>query len=79
MAVEVSYPVHESIVGGLLTAFYNLVGIVFLLLFFIPNIGYLWIDYLLVISTVIGLPAVILTKESYNRSSVDQAATSDFF
>ena len=37
MSVEVTYPVHESIVGGFLTTFYNLVTIVFLLLFFIPK------------------------------------------
>ena len=37
MSVEVTYPVHESIVGGFLTTFYNLVAIVFLLLFFIPK------------------------------------------
>ena len=37
MSVEVAYPVHESIVGGFLTTFYNLVAIVFLLLFFIPR------------------------------------------
>ena len=47
MTVEITYPVHESIVGGFLTGFYNLVAIVFLLLFFIPNIGYLWISYAL--------------------------------
>ena len=47
MTVEITYPVHESIVGGFLTGFYNLVAIVFLLIFFIPNIGYLWINYVL--------------------------------
>ena len=76
MTVEVTYPVHESIVGGFLTAFYNLVGILFLLVFFIPNIGYVWLNYVLVGSTVVALPAVIFTKESYNRSNVDEAATS---
>ena len=47
MTVEIMYPVHESIVGGFLTGFYNLVGILFLLLFFIPNIGFVWINYAL--------------------------------
>ena len=47
MTVEIMYPVHESIVGGFLTGFYNLVAIVFLLLFFIPKIGFLWINYTL--------------------------------
>ena len=35
MCVEVTYPVHESIVGGFLTTFYNVVAVIFLLLFFI--------------------------------------------
>ena len=47
MTVEITYPVHESIVGGFLTGFYNLVAIVFLLIFFIPKVGYLWINYVL--------------------------------
>ena len=73
MTVEVTYPVHESIVGGFLTGFYNLAAIIFLLLFFIPSIGYIWIDYALVGSTIIALPAVLLAKETYNRSNVDEA------
>lgn len=77
MTVEVTYPVHESIVGGFLTAFYNLVGIMFLLIFFIPNIGFEWINYVLVASTVVALPAIILTRESYNRSSVDEAVSNN--
>ena len=76
MTVEVTYPVHESIVGGFLTGFYNLVGIVFLLLFLVPNIGYVWINYLLVGATAVGLPAILFTEETYNRSNVDEAALS---
>ena len=75
MTVEVTYPVHESIVGGFLAGFYNLAAIIFLLLFFIPNIGYKWINYALVGSTIIALPAVLLAKETYNRSNVDEAVT----
>ena len=76
MTVEVTYPVHESIVGGFLTGFYNLVGIVFLLLFLVPNIGYVWINYVLVGATAVGLPAILFTEETYNRSNVDEAALS---
>jgi len=76
MSVEVTYPVHESIVGGFLTTFYNLVAIVFLLLFFIPNIGYTWINYTLVAATALTIPAMLLTQETYNRSNVDEAVLS---
>jgi len=74
MTVEIAYPVNESLVGGFLTAFYNLIGIVFLFIFFIPDIGYVWINYLLVASTALAIPAVILTKETYNRSNIDEVA-----
>ena len=36
--VEIAYPVPEGIVGGFLTCFYNICGMIFLFLFYIPNI-----------------------------------------
>eukprot|EP00092_Neocalanus_flemingeri_P013308 GFUD01014343.1.p1 GENE.GFUD01014343.1~~GFUD01014343.1.p1 ORF type:complete len:513 (-),score=93.41 GFUD01014343.1:87-1625(-) len=74
MTVEIAYPVNEGLVGGFLTAFYNFTGIIFFFLFFIPNIGYVWINYLLVASTALAIPAVLATKETYNRSNVDEVA-----
>ena len=74
MTVEIAYPVNESLVGGFLTAFYNLTGIILLFLFFIPKIGFIWINYVLVGSTLLAIPAVIFTKETYNRSNVDEVA-----
>ena len=78
MCVEVTYPVHESIVGGFLTTFCNVVGIIFLLLFFIPYLEdhSVWVNYVLVGATFVSLPAILLTKETYNRSNIDEAATS---
>ena len=57
--------------GGLLTLFYNLVGCVFFCVFFIPDIGTVWMNYVLVISSLVCIPAVLLTKESYRRLDVD--------
>ena len=76
LCVEIAYPVSESLVGGFLTSMNNLVGIIFLFLFFIPNIGSLWINYLLLGSVVFSIPAVLLTKERYNRSRVDEIVNS---
>ena len=39
LAVESAYPCPEILVGGLLTGANNFVGLTFLFLFFIPNIG----------------------------------------
>jgi len=72
MAVEMAYPVNEGLVGGFLTGVYNLIGIMFLFIFFIPNIGFVWINYVLVGSTALAIPAVMMIKESYNRSNVDE-------
>ena len=59
---------YDDIILGV----YNLVGIVFLFLFFIPNIGSVWMNYALVGSTAIVIPAVLVTRERYNRTQVDQ-------
>ena len=72
MAVEMAYPVNEGLVGGFLTGVYNFIGIMFLFIFFIPNIGFVWINYVLVGSTALAIPAVMMIKESYNRSNVDE-------
>jgi len=72
MTAEIAYPVNESLVGGFLTGMYNLVGIIFLFVFFIPNIGSVWMNYALVGSTAAVIPAVLIIKERYNRSQVDE-------
>jgi len=69
-----AYPVNESLVGGFMTGVYNFVGILFLFIFFIPNIGFVWINYVLVGSTALAIPAVVMIKETYNRTNVDEVA-----
>ena len=39
LAVEMAFPVDETIVGGFMSCAYNLVGALFLFAFFIPDIG----------------------------------------
>ena len=74
MTVEMAYPVNESLVGGFMTGVYNFVGILFLFIFFIPNIGFVCINYVLVGSTALAIPAVVMIKETYNRTNVDEVA-----
>lgn len=89
---ELVYPVPESVVGGFLSGVYNLVGMIFLLLFYIPvfrkclsfvsdSRGHVnsipatystWIMMSVVFAVVIPIPLVLLVKEEYNRSVVDQ-------
>ena len=70
---ELAYPVPEGVVGGFLTCFNNLVGMVFLCLFFVPGItkNSAWMNYTQVVSALICIPAVLLTKESYRRLDLD--------
>jgi hypothetical protein len=44
IACETSYPVSEGLTGGLLTLVNNLIGIFFLLILYIPDIGRCGID-----------------------------------
>lgn len=74
--VELSYPAPEGLVGGFLTGFNNLVGFVFLGIFFVPNIGTVWMNYALVAASIVSIPAVALTKEAYRRLDVDVPSSS---
>jgi len=77
MTVELAYPVNESTVAGFLTAMNNLVGMFFLLLFFVPSLTSgrcLWMSYSLVASTALAIPVTALIREHYNRSNVDEVA-----
>ncbi|XP_042239360.1 solute carrier family 49 member 4 homolog [Homarus americanus] len=72
LAVENAYPCSEVIVGGLITASNNLVGLLFLLIFFIPNIGYQWVTYLLLGTTAAAFIPLLLVEEDYSRSKIDR-------
>ena len=50
--VELTYPTPEGLVGGFLACFYNFVGTIFLLMFFVHNIGHLWVNFVLVIAAL---------------------------
>lgn len=39
LTAELAYPVPEGLVGGFLTCFYNAVGMIFLFIFYVPEIG----------------------------------------
>eukprot|EP00095_Tigriopus_kingsejongensis_P004501 maker-scaffold427_size174323-snap-gene-0.36 protein:Tk04501 transcript:maker-scaffold427_size174323-snap-gene-0.36-mRNA-1 annotation:"hypothetical protein DAPPUDRAFT_102163" len=71
--VELVYPVPEGIVGGFLTTVYNSIGMVFLFLFYVPQVADHpeWIPYAIMASTVASFPLMLLVQERYNRSSLD--------
>ncbi|XP_037784462.1 solute carrier family 49 member 4 homolog [Penaeus monodon] len=73
LAVEASFPCPEVVVGGMLTGADNFVGLLFLLLFFIPNIGYEWVTYSLLATGALAIIPLLLVRENYARSSIDRA------
>ncbi|GAB6019151.1 Solute carrier 49 member 4 [Chamberlinius hualienensis] len=77
LGAEVAYPIGEAVVGGFLTGVFNVIGTIFLLLFFIPNIGYIWMNWCLIGSTVIAIPVLFFVREHYARSAVDSQNVPD--
>ena len=70
---ELAYPVPEGVVGGFLTCFNNLIGMIFLSIFFIPGTQKepFWMNIVLLVSAIVSIPAVFFTKESYRRLDID--------
>ncbi|XP_064093679.1 solute carrier family 49 member 4 homolog isoform X2 [Macrobrachium nipponense] len=72
LAVESAYPCPEILVGGLLTGMNNFVGLLFLFLFFIPNIGYSWVTYILLSTSSLSVILIVIIREDYSRSNMDR-------
>ena len=70
---ELAYPVPEGVVGGFLTCFNNVIGMIFLSIFFIPGTQKepFWMNIVLLVSAIVSIPAVLFTKESYRRLDID--------
>ena len=73
LTVELVYPVPEEVVGGFLTVGYSTIGMLFLMLFYIPALQTSphWIPIALMVSTSIALPMLLLVKEEYRRLRLD--------
>ncbi|KAI8504226.1 Solute carrier 49 member 4 [Branchiostoma belcheri] len=60
LSVEASYPIAEGITSGVLTWSNNLFGLLFLLAFYIPNIGTSWMNWT-ALGTGVGVVPLIFT------------------
>jgi len=69
--VEKLYPISEGMIGGWLNIWYNIITVLFLGIFDIPNIGTKWLSYVLPISCFAVIPLLVVIKEEYNRRTVD--------
>lgn len=73
LGVDLSYPVPEILVSGLITASDNISSSLFLLIFLIPNVGYEWITYTLVLSCSLPVLLMLIVKVEHNRSDIDRS------
>ncbi|XP_072032296.1 solute carrier family 49 member 4-like [Amphiura filiformis] len=71
VTVEGVYPVAEGITTGVLTWLLNVVGLFFLFVLMIPDVGISWMNWTTLGAVVFTLPCLFLYKERYNRSLQD--------
>ncbi|XP_064644327.1 solute carrier family 49 member 4 homolog isoform X2 [Lineus longissimus] len=72
MACESSYPVSESVIGGVLTMAGNVINVLFLLVFLIPNIGTKWLNYGLIGALVGSTVFICFYQQKFRRLAIDQ-------
>lgn len=77
LACETCYPVAEGIIGGFLTLINNIVGIIFLLLLYIPNIGKSWMNWTMFGAAIVGIPLLLAFKPRYARLELDTGGTEE--
>lgn len=70
--VEKLYPISEGMIGGWLNIWYNIISVLFLGLFDIPDIGTKWLSYVLPVSCFMVIPLFMTIKEEYKRRSIDE-------
>ncbi|KAB7499942.1 hypothetical protein Anas_01761 [Armadillidium nasatum] len=71
LGVELAYPCLEAVVGASYTASFNLLSLLFLLLFIIKTECYYWAGYVLVCCTSLTTIPLFFVKEKHKRSSID--------
>lgn len=72
LAVEIGYPIPESVTGAALTLLFNLVALVFLGLFQIPESKHLWVSYVLLACVSLTVLPLMFVKETHKRSDTDR-------
>ena len=78
LGVEITYPVAEGITTGFITFFNNFLQAAFLV---VPlgNLGTKWMLWTTIFTCALSTVFLLLVKEKYNRSSVDQRVRKSSF
>ncbi|XP_022100526.1 disrupted in renal carcinoma protein 2 homolog isoform X1 [Acanthaster planci] len=76
ITVEGMYPVSEGNTTMVLTYLNNVAALIFLALPLIPNIGVIWMNWLLLGAIAVCIPLLMMYKEHYNRLDEDKMESS---
>lgn len=77
LAMETTYPMAEVVTSAMMTIIYNIIPLIFLLLFWIPGIGHMWMNWCMYGAVLLAFPLVIAFKVQYKRLRVDHLADQD--
>ncbi|XP_061174513.1 solute carrier family 49 member 4 homolog [Saccostrea echinata] len=71
LGAEAAFPVSEGVACGFLTCLSSAIGILYLLLLQIPDIGTAWMNWTLVGSIGVSLTFLFIFPERYTRTDID--------
>ena len=71
MLMEICFPAAEAVVGGFISLCVNIITVILLSFFHIPDIGSAWLHCMLPMSSLVFLFTLIPIKVKYNRKVVD--------
>ncbi|PAA67179.1 hypothetical protein BOX15_Mlig023460g1 [Macrostomum lignano] len=74
MACESAFPIAEEVPAMLITSVNCFFASVFLALFFFPQIGTLWMNYVMTGACATAVPLLVLFREVHNRRNLDLTA-----
>ena len=71
MGVEAAFPIAEGLSMGVLTCGMNIFALIFLAIPLVLPMG-AWLNWAMVASCGYGLLSVVLFREDYNRTDIDE-------
>lgn len=71
LSCEMAFPVAEGITNGILTMISNIATLLFLGILMIPNISTSWMNWVMLTSVCLTLPALLALKDNFSRLQLD--------
>ncbi|CAG5118501.1 unnamed protein product [Candidula unifasciata] len=77
LGCELAYPTSEGSANGVLTLFSNFWALIFLVVFSLPNIDTMWLNWAVVGAMAVCLPLLLILKGRFSRLEVDEGMQSE--